>query len=114
MKSFLIIILISAINICYAQWDQQTFPTVEYLWKVRFLDQQTGWVLGADYIYKTEDEGQNWISQNKRSGYGNLYVVNKDTVVYSGEDSTGRYSIYRTHNGGSDYLQVLIKLKECC
>jgi len=56
------LMFVSAANFLEAQWLQQPFPSTEDLYKVRFVNDNAGWVLGEKAIYKTVDavkRGQN-------------------------------------------------------
>ncbi len=79
---FLIITLTASTTDLNGQWVQQPFPTNEFLHKVRFVDESTGWVLGHDYIYKTTDGGMTWVQQDPTLGGGDMQeCLNRGLIV---------------------------------
>ncbi|MBN2281787.1 MAG: hypothetical protein JXQ65_14490 [Candidatus Marinimicrobia bacterium] len=64
----------------YGEWRKLDFPTIESLWHVRFVNADTGWVLGEEYLYKTIDGGLTWKVQLSSLGKGILYVKGEDTI----------------------------------
>jgi photosystem II stability/assembly factor-like uncharacterized protein len=92
-----------------AQWYQQSFPSGEGLFQVRFVNASTGWILGGlGHIYKTTDSGLTWIEQEMwDGGVGALYALNENTVFYSRWFSnTDGHSIRRSTDGGSSWETV--------
>ncbi len=86
-----------------AQWIPQPFPTSEFLYKVRFADLQTGWILGENYLYKTTDGGASWIPHKMTTGYGQaLHVLSEDVVFHANFDSV----LERTTDGGASWSIV--------
>ena len=93
----------------YAQWYQQPFPSGETLWNVRFVNQNTGWVLGGlGYLFKTTDGGTSWNEQDSWDGGGwTIYPLSEDTVLYSRWISgVEGQSIRRSVDGGSTWETV--------
>ncbi len=109
-KIFLMVLLAGA-NFLRAQWEQQPFPTAEILYKVRFVNQNTGWILGEAGVYKTADAGTTWMKQNVSTRFGNLLLaLNENVVFYSGSINIGANraatGLRRTSNGGSTWQTV--------
>ncbi len=79
----------SIVPAAYCQWVQQPFPATEDLWKVRFIDSTTGWVLGANYLYKTTngggvvsvDENSSFIPSTSRLEQNYPNPFNPSTVI---------------------------------
>jgi photosystem II stability/assembly factor-like uncharacterized protein len=95
----------------FGQWVQQPFPTQEYLWKVQFLNDSTGWVLGDSALYKTTDSGESWIFQDSTTGLGGMFLSTKnvDTLFYSSAKfgiNTLSPGIRMTINGGDSWVTV--------
>ena len=85
----------------YGQWNQITFPSNEDLLMVRFVSENTGWVVGENFVYKTTDGGNNWETQDTlfSSWCEALYANDSLTVVYA--DSPR--GIRRTSDGGTTW-----------
>jgi len=110
-RCFVVILLLSAVNLLRAQWVQQPFPTTETLYKVRFAQHNVGWILGESGIYKTADAGKNWAKQNVSTRFGNLLLaLNENVVFYSGANNIsttrGATGLRRTSDGGSTWQTV--------
>jgi photosystem II stability/assembly factor-like uncharacterized protein len=89
-----------------AQWTKLSFPTTEYLWKVRFAGEQIGWIAGHNYIYKTTNGGNSWSKQDSSIGSCDaMFALNDQVAIFSnwtgvGENTRG---IRRTSNGGATW-----------
>lgn len=86
-----------------AQWIKQPFPSTEYLWKVRFATEQTGWVAGGQHIYKTTDGGSNWTKQDTSIGSCDaMFSLSDQIAMFSNWTGAGEKSrgIRRTTDGG--------------
>jgi hypothetical protein len=95
--------------VLYGQWVQQPFPTSEVLWKVRFIDESTGWVLGQEFVYKTTDGGTTWIPQDSSLGSGSaLHARNADVVFHANFTGIDPYTdgIRRSTDGGTSWATV--------
>lgn len=95
-----------------AQWIRQSpIPTEKMLRDVCFVNQDTGWVFGAQgAVFRTDDGGDTWIDQSLQSNYDVLTGVFMDSVTgwlslsYAELGSSG--SIYKSVDGGNSwYLQ---------
>ena len=110
MKSYKVSILLSLYIILifsvysYGQWNQITFPSNEDLFMVRFVSENTGWVVGENFVYKTTDGGNNWETQDSVMGSWceALCAIDSLTVVYA--DSPR--GIRRTSDGGTTWYTV--------
>ncbi|MDH4070851.1 MAG: YCF48-related protein, partial [Ignavibacteria bacterium] len=86
-----------------AQWVQQSFPSTEYLARVRFHNEQTGWILGGEQIYRTDDGGVTWVPKDSTGGLGLVLALADDsTIVYA--NSSGL--IRRTSDGGETWRTI--------
>ena len=96
--------MLSLTGSLYAQWVQQTFLSTENLYKVRFVNNHVGWVLGASGVYKTTDGGISWTKQDSTGGYGDaLFALNDDVAFYSNSGPLSQPSprwLRRTIDGG--------------
>lgn len=74
---------------------------------VHFLNRDTGWAVGgflsADRVDRTTDGGKTWttVSTGLSDPLYNVWVIDENTVVATGENS-----IIRTSNGGTDWTSV--------
>ena len=94
-----------------AQWLQQPFPSNENLWKVRFINPTTGWVLGAGNIYKTTDGGTSWQTQDTvlTGGGSALFGLNNSIAFFAefqGISGTTYRGIRKTSDGGISWRTV--------
>ena len=110
-KIFLIIIvaIFCPWDTLLSQWTQQPFPTTEDLFRVRFVDSMTGWVLGSDFIYKTTDGGTTWVPQDTSFGFGvALFALNANVAFYANYASSTPHTrgIRRTTDGGANWETV--------
>ena len=74
LVAFFIVLSLQSISV-FGQWMQQPFPSSEPLFKVRFANSTTGWILGENYIYKTSDGGYSWFPQDSSGGEGTAFTV---------------------------------------
>ena len=88
----------------FAQWIQQQFPSSEYLWKVRFINPTTGWILGQDYLYRTTDGGSSWTAQDASGAAGSaLLPASSQTILYANFSGTATTGIRRSTDGGKTW-----------
>lgn len=102
LSSLYIILIFSVYS--YGQWNQITSPSNENLLMVRFVSENTGWMVGENFVYKTTDGGNNWETQDSVIGSWceALYAIDSLTVVYA-DDPRG---IRRTSDGGTNWYTV--------
>lgn len=87
----------------YSQWTQISFPSTEYLWKVRFANEQIGWVIGSYNVYHTTNGGNSWFIVDTNPGATDgLCVLNDSTAIY-GNTSKG---LRLTTNHGISWTTV--------
>lgn len=94
-------------SLLLAQWTKQSFPTTEYLWKVRFVTEQTGWIAGSNNIYKTTNGGMSWTKQDTSTGSCDaMFALNDQVVMFSNWTGVGELSggIRRTTDGGITWV----------
>ena len=77
-----IFVLVFNVNL-HSQWLEQNYLNTE-LWRVSFVNDTTGWILGNNYIYKTTDGGDSWVPQDTSKGLGYaLCALNDAVVIYA-------------------------------
>jgi photosystem II stability/assembly factor-like uncharacterized protein len=116
MISSVMMFLLTIPEASMAQWYRQTFPSSEVLWKVRFVNPSTGWILGHRFVYKTTDGGLTWIGQDSSLAAGTaLRVVDEATAFYATSTGIPPYTrgLRRTIDGGSTW-QTVDTLKYLC
>lgn len=104
-----ILLILVSISTASAQWMQQPFPSTENLWKVKFVDENTGWVVGHSFVYHTTDGGDTWTQQDTSLGAAfALCALSADVAFYSNWTGAPPYSrgIRRTTDGGSTWTTV--------
>jgi hypothetical protein len=98
------LLLLSLTHPLSAQWYRQSFPANEYLWMVRFVNENTGWVASGSHIWKTTNGGTTWRAQDTCLAATALHALDTSTVfcasyVYDGVNPATTI-IRRTTNGG--------------
>jgi len=98
-------------NCVFGQWIQRPFPSTEYLWKLHFVDSNTGWILGSQHLYRTTNAGVTWFPQDTVTTGGGraLYAVNTSMALYAEYvPSTGLpyRGIRKTTDGGLTWRTV--------
>lgn len=112
---FLFLILFFVIeNSLNAQWEEQESGTDKYLYSTYFLDEENGWIIGANQtILKTVNAGDDWIDispttpmltvhfnciwfTDQNTGYIGCYLYS------SGFTSRDPYCL-KTFNGGTTW-----------
>ncbi|MDO8507333.1 MAG: YCF48-related protein [bacterium] len=87
-----------------ANWVAQTSGTTYALYGIHFTDASTGYTTGDNgTILKTTDGGANWVAQTSgTTGYfRDVYFTDANTGFLA-----GRYGIYKTTNGGTNWSSV--------
>lgn len=90
------------------QWIQQSSPSTGFLWKIRFADPTTGWIVSETKLYKTINGGQTWTPQDTVMRLGPICVLNSDVVFFcEGSLSSGQNrGIRKTTDGGATWRSV--------
>ncbi len=89
--------------IARGQWIKQPFPSNENLYVVRFISPETGWILGAEHVFKTTDVGNTWLVKDSvLDVWRGLYVIDGSTVIYLDYER----GIRRTSDGGDSWFTV--------
>ena len=116
MKNFIFFVtfLLSTIGHVASQsgWFYQNAPQLNDLFSVYFINHNTGWTVGGDYIsgrgyvFKTTNGGTNWIYL--WSGLNNfLYAVrfsDQNTGWAAGCNPNHKGTIIKTTNGGANWF----------
>lgn len=84
---------------------------------IYFINQDTGYVGGwCGDIYRTEDGGDTWITQNVDTfSYINIYeikMISSDTIFVN-TTSYNNNKIYRSYNGGTSWDLIFISENSC-
>lgn len=84
---------------------KQTLATTDSLNDVRFVNADTGWVVGnSGRIMHTMDGGKNWHTQNSTTSYNlrSIFFVNDSTGWIAGNGNV----VIRTKDGGNTWHQL--------
>jgi len=104
MKKLILIILFvhCSLLIAEAQWIKQFSPNHD-LRDIEFIDRNTGWTCGDNYIYKTTDGGTTWNEQihPNVTYFTQIFPVNKN-VVYA----VGLWNFLKTTDGGENWIAI--------
>jgi photosystem II stability/assembly factor-like uncharacterized protein len=87
-------------------WQKITVPGVPGLIDIFFINAQTGYICGEDYIAKSTDGGLTWTKQVTPPGLGriiNLYFIN----ATNGWATGGKY-VLKTTDGGITWKKITI------
>jgi photosystem II stability/assembly factor-like uncharacterized protein len=95
----------------FAQWNQLNTGTSIVLYKIQFVNSQTGWACGYEIsptsytLIKTTNAGLNWVNQISNFPFGNrlisLFFLDANTGWIAGADG-----IFKTTNGGDNYFTI--------
>lgn len=104
-------LLICVAHAGFAQWQQQTSPTIANLYDVSFYDQRIGYAVGANgTVLRTKNGGKEW-QQMKSPDSSDLLtvtVIDSFTVIVTTAGNDLRApGIYRTITGGTKWQKVL-------
>lgn len=102
----LVVLILSLPLLSDAQWNKISFPTTEFLWKVRFATEQIGWIAGHNHLFRTTNGGQNWAVQDTSIGSCDaLAVVDANTAIFANWTGAGEKSrgFRRTTDGGATW-----------
>jgi photosystem II stability/assembly factor-like uncharacterized protein len=85
-----------------AQWVKQLSPQ-HAIRDIEFINRNTGWACGDNFIYKTTDGGKSWINQpnSATSLIQQIHPVN-DSVVYA----AGWWNFLKTTDGGENWISI--------
>ena len=99
---FIFIIIQTSIQFVEAQWIKQLSPA-HAIRDIEFINRNTGWACGDNFIYKTTNGGKNWINQPNPSTFliQQIHPVN-DSVVYA----AGWWNFLKTTNGGENWMSI--------
>lgn len=107
-----VIFIITSSLISAEGWKRQYSNATERLEDVFFLNNNTGWISGADGTFmKTENAGLIWKSSNFSSPHfiGSIYFINENTGWVSGRYDYISIS-YKTTDGGMNWNVQLFDL----
>lgn len=110
-KLFLIVLIFPFLSQhAFSQWELQPPLTSKYLSEVKFVDQQTGWIVGSEVFLRTHDGGNNWIKQDLPDYHlDDFYFVN-DTlgwlVGYKRSGSSIHGLRMKTSDGGKSFTVI--------
>ena len=87
-------------------WGQLASGTTKLLNKVKFFNKNEGYIAGESTLLFTSDGGNNWSSAQSD---GKVYFIdmNKGWMVTQGVDIEYTIKVFRTNDGGSNWVDVL-------
>jgi photosystem II stability/assembly factor-like uncharacterized protein len=90
-------------------WTRVIVPAKQELYHVDFVNDESGWIVGADgLVLQTQDEGRNWVKQTV-STTESLYNVDfRDSK--NGTVVGGKGTILRTENGGMTWDKISLNI----
>ena len=107
-KIIIIVVLIFGLQISgYSQWEEKNIMTNSTLTSVDFLDDEIGYVVGGNKIFKTENGGDNWetsFSANDMVFFEDIFIINEDKIIAVGKDiGSNQSTISKTVDGGNNW-----------
>lgn len=110
-KYYTLIFVIIFSSISYSQWFlQKQLPGNINLHCVKFLNSNTGWIVGSDgAIFKTTDQGNNWTLQlsNSLNTLNSLSIIDSNNVFAVGDSGT----ILKTTDSGQNWINIKSNIK---
>ena len=109
MKKIFTFFVITLVSYAHAQtynWTQQTSNTSSNLNDVHFIDNMTGWAVGAGgVILGTTDGGQTWTPQStgNTDDYRTVFFIDANTGWAATFNPT---KLYKTTNGGALWTDI--------
>ena len=95
-------LVLEGIFIGGSEWVAQESGTSEELYSVHFVDENTGWIVGAGCILHTTDGGEKWIKQNSQySSKLCIHCIDAEKGWTCGNDGL----IFHTFDGGENWIQ---------
>ena len=74
--------------------------------KIQFINDSTGYAMGALSFYKTTNRGGNWNTTGLPGYPVDMYVLNSDTI-FMADDQSIVGGLYRTTNGGTSWAKLV-------
>lgn len=107
MKKYLtlLIILFLSSNLINAQWYNQSSGVYENLYGTFFIDQNTGWIVGANgRILKTTNSGVSWIPKSSGTNYALTFIkfFDSNNGIIAGDGGV----IKKSTDGGNSWYDV--------
>ena len=74
--------------------------------RIQFADRNIGYAsINTDFLYKTTDGGENWISINNNLFPNDIAIINKDTILAVKNSGVGG-GVFRTTDGGNSFARI--------
>lgn len=106
MKTFLtILIVLFTVELTFSQWIQQSSPTKQNLYDIKFWENR-GVIVGSKIILTSIDSGKTWSSQNFDYKFWRCSFQSKDSIWAVGGTSTNRNLILKSENSGLNWSIV--------
>jgi len=74
--------------------------------KIQFINDSTGYAMGALSFYKTTNRGGNWNTTGLPGYHVDMFVLNSDTIFIA-DDQSVIGGLWRTTNGGTSWTQLV-------
>jgi photosystem II stability/assembly factor-like uncharacterized protein len=104
LKKIILTLLIThcSLPIAQVQWIKQFSPDHD-LNDIEFINRNTGWACGENYIYKTTNGGSTWMEQTHPDAFliQQIFPVN-ERVVYA----VGWWNFLKTTDGGENWTAL--------
>jgi len=104
--TFLLIFVILQTSI--GQWEEQSIAVNANFNSVHFFNNEIGFVVGGDKIYKTTDGGENWETSYTTTGavfFNDVKVLDENTVIVVGKKFiTDESIIVKTIDSGTNWV----------
>jgi len=88
-------------------WSQITIPSGNYFSKVKFLNSNTGFIVGSKFA-KTINGGSNWVvydNPHLNGSFGDFYFINQNTGFSLFGYPIGYYGVAKTTTGGESWTE---------
>jgi photosystem II stability/assembly factor-like uncharacterized protein len=96
----------------YSQWEEKNISTERSLTGVDFVTDNIGFVAGGNFIYKTENGGDDWTTSYTTSDlvvYEDILAIDSEHIIAVGNNlASGQSVILKSEDGGASWNEVSV------
>jgi len=94
-------------------WITQSSPTINHFEKVKFVDENNGWIWGWNKLIKTTNGGANWSEVVLPFSFTDCFFISPATGWITSRNNTNQDSeIYKTTDGGITWTSQFFSMDQ--